>query len=269
MSFAVSRCRRCGFLFTNPRLTQEALSEYYADAGPYAVASYHRLDAVRPRYEGFLDELGRHGVGGGRMLEIGCDKGQFLAIARERGFVVEGVEPSAGADMAARLFGLPVRRCRLEAVELEPAAYDGIAMLDVIEHMHRPLDCLAMVARALAPRGLLLLKTPNVRHEHGLYPLLRGRAALRFGAHEHLNHFTQATLVRALEAGGLQVVDWLGVAPLAGGRVGVALGRAASLLAGLVRSWQCWPDHHVSLVCLARRGLASPAAAALETEGLP
>jgi len=260
MRFTIGRCAACGFKFTNPRLSPAALGQYYAGESPYAEPSYHALDAVRPRYERFLDSLARHGLTEGSLLEIGCDKGQFLAIARERGFDVEGVEPSSSADLGRQEYDLPIRRQAFDDAELADGAYNGVIMLDVLEHMHQPLACLEKVHAVLADSGMLLLKVPNVRHEYGLYPRLRGRAALGFGAHEHLCHFSRRSLEQALAAAKLEVVAWLGFVPLSGRG---AVGKLASTLAcwlgrGIACALPNWPDYNLSLVCLARKNTGSP-----------
>ena len=47
---------------------------------------------------------------GGAVLDIGCGIGTFLAICRERGWDVTGVEPTSIAD-ARREYGLMVKSC--------------------------------------------------------------------------------------------------------------------------------------------------------------
>lgn len=260
MRFQVAKCPACGFLFTNPRLSQTALIRYYSERTQYANDDYHQIAEVRPRYENFLEALARHGCNQRRLFEIGCDKGQFLHIAREQGWTVAGIELSAGADIARERYGLPVRRVSLEEAELAPENCDAVVMLDVLEHISQPMHCLRAVSAALAPGGLFLIKVPNVRHEHGLYIRLRGRA-LGFGAHEHLSHFSQRTLTQALRIAGMEPVEWLGFFPLLGRGIVGRLAAQTVFQANRAISavWLGWPDYHVSLVCLARKASAAPA----------
>jgi O-succinylbenzoate synthase len=130
-----------------------------------------------------------------------------------------------------------------------------VIMLDVLEHLHHPLSSLQKITRALVPGGLLLLKVPNVRHEYGLYPKLRGRTALGFGAHEHLNHFSRETLTEALRRSDLTVESWIGFIPLTGNGIVGRTARGLALAAGrcIAGTWANWSEYHLSLVCIARK----------------
>ena len=258
MEFAIAACDGCGFKYTNPRLSREALADYYASQNPYSGEEYHAVDEVRGRYDEFLDSLAEAGVRQGRMLEIGCDKGQLLKIARERGFEVEGLEPSASARIAREQFGLDVKQGMFDSQPYEDDSFDAVVLLDVLEHISDPLQSLQKVHRILKPGGLVLVKVPNVRREYGLYPRIRG-GALGFGAHEHLSHFSQATLADAYQRAGLEVAAWRGFLPLdvQGGAARIVWGMV-SWLGGIVgRVWKSWPDHHVALVCIGKKPLGS------------
>jgi 2-polyprenyl-3-methyl-5-hydroxy-6-metoxy-1,4-benzoquinol methylase len=254
MQFEIVACDGCGFQYTNPRLSQDALAQYYSQQSPYSGDDYHTLDEVRQRYEEFLESLADAGLRQGRMLEIGCDKGQFLKIAQDQGFEVEGIDPSNSADIAREKFGLPVRRGLFQEEPYEPDSFDAVIMLDVLEHISEPMQCLHKIEQILKPGGLLLVKVPNVRHEFGLYPRVRS-GALGFGAHEHLSHFSQKTLASAFHRAGLEVALWRGFLPLmVRGGVGRTLWNLASVCGSVVAPlWKSWPDYHVALISVARK----------------
>jgi len=50
-------------------------------------------DTKRFLYEGFLAKTEKRIGGPGRLLDVGCAQGEFLVVARERGWDVVGVEP--------------------------------------------------------------------------------------------------------------------------------------------------------------------------------
>jgi len=255
MTFLIARCKKCRFLFTNPRLSRSSLEQYYSKISPYADDTYHPIDILRFRFEYFIKALYCHGLTKGNLLEIGCDKGQFLQIAIENGFQVTGIEPSIGAEFAENKLGIHVYRQHFENVNLPENTFDCIVMLDVLEHIYNPSECLHKIYKLLAPGGLLLVKVPNVRHEHGIYPLLRGKSALGFGAHEHLSHFSMQSLTNAMNNANLEVIDWLGFLPIMGPDIFRKVFKILYNEVGMIgkKIWKNWYDYNVSLVCLARK----------------
>ncbi len=98
----------------------------------------------------------------GRLLDVGCGNGAFLARMRDFGWEVRGVEPDArAADVARRHYGLSVFHGTLEAFE-PSESYDGITLNHVIEHVPNPIELLQTSERLLKPGGRLVIATPNV-----------------------------------------------------------------------------------------------------------
>src|SRR5262249_34867309 len=103
-------------------------------------------------------------VPGGRVLEVGCAAGFFLAAAKEAGYEAHGVEVSGSILPHAREV---VKRARLFQGTLaecpgEPGSFDGVAMWDVVEHLGDPVADLVRVRRLLRPDGRLILQTQDV-----------------------------------------------------------------------------------------------------------
>lgn len=100
---------------------------------------------------------------GGLLLDIGCGNGDFLALARDMGWQVEGVDFDPKAVEVAQSRGLNVRQGGIELLENISDKYDVITLSHVIEHVHAPIDLLQSIYRMLKPGGMLWLETPNVR----------------------------------------------------------------------------------------------------------
>lgn len=99
----------------------------------------------------------------GRLLDVGCGSGGFIAAMRERGWQVQGVEPDPEAALVAReSFGLEVTCGTLEEAALPGASVDAITLHHVIEHVLDPVALLTECCRVLRPRGRLVAVTPNV-----------------------------------------------------------------------------------------------------------
>ncbi len=92
----------------------------------------------------------------GRLLEIGCGEGHFLAAARAAGYDVAGIEPHpARARRAAARVGVPVECALLEAWRPEGARFDIVYHCDLLSHFADPVAALRTMTGLLAPGGVL------------------------------------------------------------------------------------------------------------------
>lgn len=133
----------------------------------------------------------------GRLLDVGCGDGAYLALLRSLGWTTTiGVDPDPTAVQRARDAGLDVRLGTCDDVALPAGSFDAITLNHSIEHVHDPIGLLRECHRLLAPGGELIVYTPN----------LDSNGHLRFGRNwfhldppRHLVIFTPASLRRALQ----------------------------------------------------------------------
>src|SRR5207247_383832 len=152
------------------------------------------------------------GVDGGRLLDVGCGVGTFLAAARDRGFEVHGVDVSSLAVEACRR-NVPGALVQMRDVVAQPfprAFFDVVAMLGVLEHVASPRRLLATANDMLRPGGLLLLRTINEKTvlnaiARTLYRLDRPAAAQRMHERYHLVYFDRPQLARYLGDAGFRI----------------------------------------------------------------
>lgn len=98
----------------------------------------------------------------GKLLDIGCGHGKFLAKMQELGWEVIGVEPDKEAvKMAREKFGLNIHQGTLEQAGFFSDSFDVITMSHVIEHIPDPIRILKECQRILKPNGYLVILTPN------------------------------------------------------------------------------------------------------------
>lgn len=151
----------------------------------------------RARRDILADFLARVGNvhAGARILEIGCGTGHNLPMLARFGRVdaIE-IDPAARAIASSRL-GRAVGTAPLPVLfGVERAAYDLIAVLDVVEHIEDDVGALAAMRGCLKPGGKILITVPAHRW--------------MWSAHDVVNHhhrrYSKATLTRAIRAAGLE-----------------------------------------------------------------
>lgn len=199
--FRVVRCSDCGLLLLNPQPSPAELRTIHAErhvsgnnANEASAAQAHTEAATAQLY---LDQIRQYrGAHGGRLLEIGCGQGDFLAEAQGVGYDVVGLEVSAtAAQTARRRLGAGTVICgELESVALRDNSFDICVLSNVIEHLRNPIESLAAIRRLLRPAGTLFIATPSLdsRSAHLL------RQSWTEMKPEHLFYFDTNTIQHAL-----------------------------------------------------------------------
>lgn len=160
-------------------------------------------------FERILADLrSRRGGGSGRLLDVGAHAGRFMHVAQQAGWQVEGIELNPRtAACAARRTGAPVHRINAQTLGDRGARYDAVTMTDVLEHIPQPVAILQAVARLLEPGGWMAVKVPcgpsQWHKERVLASLKPGRRVSLADNLVHVNHFSPASLARALASAGL------------------------------------------------------------------
>jgi 2-polyprenyl-3-methyl-5-hydroxy-6-metoxy-1,4-benzoquinol methylase len=212
--FRVVECRRCGLVYVTPRLPPERLHEMYQEeywtsdrAREFGYTAYLAdADLYRRTYRRRLPVITRRRPAPGRVLDVGCAAGFFLAVMREEGWETCGVELSERmVRYATTELGLPdVRHGDLLSVELSAGSFDVVTLWDVVEHLEDPAAHLAEARRVLRDDGLLVIETQNVA---SLFARLLGRRWQHYKHEEHLFHFDPKSIRQLLDEQGFTIVE--------------------------------------------------------------
>ncbi|MGE4299501.1 MAG: methyltransferase domain-containing protein [Desulfovibrionaceae bacterium] len=136
----------------------------------------------------------------GRLLDIGCGRGDFLAAFSRLGYDVCGVDISPSAPAMCK--GYHVETVDLEAGGGDAACagggFDFVFSKSVIEHLRTPMNLVRAAYDALAPGGVCVLMTPSWRH-NAWGPF--------YVDHTHVSPFTAVSLADAMDMAGFQGVD--------------------------------------------------------------
>jgi 2-polyprenyl-3-methyl-5-hydroxy-6-metoxy-1,4-benzoquinol methylase len=221
----IVQCNHCDLVYANPQWPPDELFSLYT--------AVEDETYVQER-EGRELTFGKHltalenftGPADGRsLLDVGAYIGVFVEIARARGWLAEGVEPSAWAVSIAQERNLPIYQGTQYEMAIRNRKFDVITMWDVIEHVTDPANELRQAYQLLSPGGWLAIHTMDIdslasRILGSRWPWLMDM---------HLYYFNRKTLIQMLQNCGFEI-EWAGVQ----GRY-LSLGYISSRLAGFNR----------------------------------
>lgn len=153
--------------------------------------------------------------GGARILEVGASQGNTSLLAAESGLYAVALDRDTRAlhyALKKHTTGAFQPVCG-DALTLPFAdgVFAGLLGMEILEHLPEPPVALAEMRRVLAPRGLLVVTTPNAQHHSEALPSYTQRteglqARVEADGEGHLFAFTVAELRKLLADGGFEVV---------------------------------------------------------------
>jgi SAM-dependent methyltransferase len=199
-------CPGCGLFFVHPQPDERALSRLYRttyysspgdDSSKSAALWNERLAAIERVHPP------------GKVLDVGCGRGQFISAAREHDWDAWGLEVTTDAiENLPKRIRPWVAVGRLESPPFAEEFFDALTLFDVIEHVRQPVEFLRHCHRLLKPDGTLIITTPNAAT---LKARIKGRywKYFKFDRYLHLYHFTPPTIGLALQGADFEVAAWL------------------------------------------------------------
>lgn len=206
----VYRCASCGLGFLDPRPSKEDIAKLYdkeycedqfVEGGEPGSPEFRKRLSLETHRIRFFRGIKRKG----RILDIGCGYGYFLAACRNSyGYDVHGLDISDwAAQYAAERLGLSVTVGEIDKVRLPPNSFDIITMWHFLEHTRDPREAILKAMDWLKKSGILVIDVPNydgtdARKNWGNW--------VGWQPPYHFYHFTPHTLKRLLKLCGLRVL---------------------------------------------------------------
>ncbi len=138
------------------------------------------------------------------IFEVGFGDGKFLALLRDKGWMVSGLELSKNAYLKAKeKYQLDLDWGTIEEKKYRKESFNLVTMHMVLEHVHKPVHLLKSLHRLLKKRGILIIQVPNFASLQSKifrdkwYPLRLPH---------HIYHYTPRTLERLLMKASFQVI---------------------------------------------------------------
>jgi len=171
----VFQCVSCSLRYLDPCLSlgatesayssEESLKEYHDFyEGYYEYGDLSKKTKTRSDFQRGLELLQKHlGTGAAKsILDVGFGNGFFLAVAKQAGWRVDGIDTSKrNVEIARQNFSLSLSQGNLERDIPDRSVYDAISFWDLIEHLPNPDSVLEKTYRILRSQGAVLVALPN------------------------------------------------------------------------------------------------------------
>ncbi len=163
-----------------------------------------RLDYINKRADGLASQ---------RVLDIGCGGGILAESMALRGARVLGIDmgeaPLAVAQLHQLESGAKLDYRRITAEELaesEPASFDVVTCMELLEHVPDPASTIRACARLVKPGGHLFFSTINRNPKSYLFAIIGAEYLLRMlpkGTHDYRKFIRPSELDGWTRAAGL------------------------------------------------------------------
>jgi 2-polyprenyl-3-methyl-5-hydroxy-6-metoxy-1,4-benzoquinol methylase len=197
--FAIWRCEKCGFKFTQDAPEESENSRYY-ESEDYISHSDSKKGITDKAYQLIrkimLNRKKRvirktTGLSTGSILDIGSGTGHFLHRMKRSGWKIKGVEISSKArEYATSRFNLDIIPPE-KIQELPGNSFDCITLWHVLEHIHEPNKFMDEISRLLKPEGVGIIALPN---SNSIDSKHYGKEWAAYDVPRHLWHFSPLTI---------------------------------------------------------------------------
>ncbi len=229
--YSYRRCSDCQVAFQSPRPTYdqgfvETAYEVYSTSNDFYWKNGQLTEQgkiVATEFKHILEEIKEIVGRKGKLLEIGCNTGFFLKIAKDENWEPIGVEISnTMAEVARRQF--EVQALAGDWVQQKyPHSFDAIYCSHVIEHIPDPRSWMKQFRAVLNPGGVVCLSVPNMNSIDRIFKRFLKRIGVRkdrwqpWQTPDHLYEPCEKSMRRFFKNEGFQLIrtytypsQWLG-----------------------------------------------------------
>lgn len=216
--FHYFRCRKCSFVFTNPRLNEKGSMRWYnSDYYNAALAREIYVNSQCEKYySASIDDDLVWKIGGlvkinfdksANIIDVGCSTGSILALLKnEYGYTnLKGIDLNRNAVRFAReKRGLDVELADITAMGRRDRRFQLAINTENIEHVNKLEEYILNISNLLEAGGHLLISTP---HNDPMSVRLLGLYGDDFCAPNHVNHFSAETIRLFLEKNNFKTLQ--------------------------------------------------------------
>ena len=204
-------CTDCGFVYTSPRMTQDAYNEFYN-------VEYRQLYVGKSTAtEAFFDRQERKGASiynflrknkliGNKPLfvfEVGCGAGGILEFFRKKGHKVKGIDLGREyVEYGKEIHNLDLETAILSEMHLNEKP-DIVIYSHVLEHILDINEELEAIKSCSKESTLVYIEVPGIKEVHKNYE----SNILRYFQNAHTFHFTLETLTNLFSKNGFHLIS--------------------------------------------------------------
>ena len=206
-TFQISRCKECGFLFTNNIPNKEELGKYY-QSEEYISHTNSSEGLFNKLYKlirliTLKQKVRLLGKETGVLLEYGSGTGELLAACQEKGWECIGVEPEEKARKKAQKNHKLELIDTSEKIDFRENSIDRIMMWHVLEHIPDLHETLSNFKHWLKKEGVMLIAVPNHKSWDAKYYQESWAA---YDVPRHLYHFDKNSMKTLLNQHNLEII---------------------------------------------------------------
>jgi 2-polyprenyl-6-hydroxyphenyl methylase/3-demethylubiquinone-9 3-methyltransferase len=182
-------------------------------------SEFKSLHDINPLRANFIDQ--RSPVGAKKVLDVGCGGGILAESMAQRGAIVTGIDMGEAPLTVARIHklesGVEVDYRKSTAEELaaaEPASYDVVCCLEMLEHVPDPAAVVKACAELVKPGGDLYFSTLNRNPKSWLFAVVAAENILNLlprGTHEYGKFIKPSELASWIRQAGIELQEMTGL----------------------------------------------------------
>jgi len=215
-SYDVVRCSECELRFSWPLKKHNYEEEYFKkEQKPYFESNSEKEDSKNQIFVHWIKEIEKVKKNKGKILDVGCATGNFLRIAKKRGWDVYGLDISKYAtDFVKKNIEAEVKTGELVEVNYKKNSFDVIFSSFMIEHTDNPLETIKEMNKILKREGVLFISTINensflnkvadLTYKFSLGIIKKPVKLLH--PDQHIIHFSDKNLIDSLKNTGFKVI---------------------------------------------------------------
>ncbi len=124
----------------------------------------------------------------GSLLDVGAGTGDFLKVAKEKGWQVHGMEPNKNAAKLALEKGIDLKA---SLNDFEGKQFDVVTLWHVLEHIPDLEETILKLAALVKPQGTLIIAVPNFKSFDAKH---YGKFWAAYDVPRHLWHFSKESM---------------------------------------------------------------------------